>query len=310
MISRIIVPLDGSTVSETAVPFGALLARTFAASLELFHVLEDPAIMELPPSMTLPDTDAALRYLREAARQAGFDASVATIVRTGAPVEKIVEHAASELGALVVLATHGRGGLGRLMLGSVADKVARAANVPVLLVRVTEPPMRPPRAIESVLVPLDGSPLAEKGLRLGFDLARRAGATLHLMRCVDAQMALPYAEYDPEIVAADPGQAATVMTAFEEDAGNYLAEIAEDVRDHHAQVEWMVRVGRPAEQIVAAVGDSAADVIVMATHGRGGLRRWLLGSVTSAVMHDSPVPLLVVPSHADPVVSDDPTTNS
>jgi nucleotide-binding universal stress UspA family protein len=251
----------------------------------------------------MPDSDAALRYLREVARRASLDPSVATVVRAGNPVEKIVEHAASEGGSLVVMATHGRGGLGRLMLGSVADKVARGASVPILLARVTDPPMRSPQTITSILVPLDGSPLAEKGLRLGFDLARNAGATMHLIRCVDAQLTLPYADYDPDIVAPDPGQAAAVMTALEDEAATYLSEVAEDVRDHHARVEWMVRTGRPAEQIVAALADTAADVIVMATHGRGGLRRWLLGSVTSAVMHDSQVPLLVVPSHADPVVT-------
>jgi nucleotide-binding universal stress UspA family protein len=193
------------------------------------------------------------------------------------------------------MCTHGRNTLGRLAFGSVADRVMREGNVPVVLVGAAGAARS--GAIGTVIVPLDGSKLAETVLPLATEVAASSGATLSLVRVVD-----PQAEPAPLLERGDPDgwyRSADHIRELEhqavEDARAYLERVAERLRRSHANTAWEVRTGHPASELTRAAETSAAPLLMLATRGRSGLSRWVLGSVTTDVVRRSRAPVLVLP---------------
>jgi nucleotide-binding universal stress UspA family protein len=291
-MNRIIVPLDGSELSEKALGLGQVLARAFGATLELVHVLEEPIMFDLLPSLLLPDRQAAEKYLRDLAADMPEDIAVVTYVLRGNPTDELLKLTENVEGAILVMSTHGRGGLGRIMYGSVADKVLRGATVPVALVRggvdvqVTH--------LHSILVPVDGSELSELGLAMAVDLARHSGATLSMVRVVEPIWASAYGAFAEASILASP-QILEVEEQLQADARAYLDAIANELREQGLRVGWEVRGGRPADEIIRAAETTSADLIVIATHGHGGMRRFALGSVTNEVLHRGLTPMVAIP---------------
>jgi nucleotide-binding universal stress UspA family protein len=193
------------------------------------------------------------------------------------------------------MSTHGRGGLGRLVFGSVADKVMRAATVPVVLVR--DDGKRSPNGLRNLLVPLDGSELAEAMLPLAVEMARDSGAALHLIRVVEPFWTGQYVAYAPEAVYLSSEQIAELEAEAQAEARTYLDDTATGLRSQDIRVVWEVRVGKPADEIVRAAQTTDADLILMSSHGRGGLRRWAFGSVANEVLHRGIVPVMIMPQH-------------
>lgn len=290
---RVVVPLDGSTLSEQALRPAQSLAWALAAPLELVHVLEEPLMLDLLPSLMLPDRAGAEHYLQKLAAGVRPDVTVQAIVLRGNPAEELLHYSSHLPGAVIVMSTHGRGGLGRLVFGSVADKVMRAASVPVVLIR--ESARRPSNGMRNLLIPLDGSELAETMLPIGVEMARRSGAALHLVRVVEPFWAGQYVAYAPEAVYLSSEQIAELEAETQAEARAYLDQIATDLRAKDIRVVWEVRVGKPADEIVRAAETTDADLVLMSSHGRGGLRRWAFGSVANEVLHRGVVPVLVVP---------------
>ena len=277
MIRRILVPLDGSAMAASVLPTVQTIAGFTGARLTLLTVV--------PPDAPDAAAPAAHAGLAEAARQLGMAGCVAEpLVTRGAAAEQIVRLA--ETHDLIALATRARAGLGRLAAGSVADTVVRAAPAPVLLVRAAVAASTPPDPPRRILVPLDGSSAAEAALPLATELARRAGATLLLVRSTDMAR------------TAERGLLRDLATRTAQQAaqaaGDYLAQFA--ARDPLAAVpvQFDIRHEPPADAILASASAGRADLIVMGTHGRGGLGRWLLGSVADAVVRAAPVPVLLV----------------
>jgi nucleotide-binding universal stress UspA family protein len=222
-----------------------------------------------------------------AARVRAEGITVDTRVYADEAAEAITWAAAAEQAALIVMSTHGRSGVGRWIYGSVADQVLRRAAVPVLLV--------PPRSEHAwsdarpglrVLVPLDGSPLAEEALGALANPLAAVAPTLVLLQVV--QPLLP--------VVAD---GIVYTSPFDEEvevgsARDYLEAVATRLRADGRTVELHALLGYPTTAIAAAVREYRIDLIAMATHGREGVARLVLGSVTAGVMQQSPVPLLLV----------------
>ena len=151
---------------------------------------------------------------------------------------------------LLVMATHGRGSVGRLVFGSVTDKVVRTASVPVVAVRVAaqEPPASssvPLMSMQTIVVALDGSDVAECALPLAATVARAAGATLHLVRVIEPVWRSTFLSIAPEAVYLDKAQVASLEQQTEEEARAYLDQVAGALRDDGLRVVWEVRVGRP-----------------------------------------------------------------
>jgi nucleotide-binding universal stress UspA family protein len=181
------------------------------------------------------------------------------------------------------MATHGRGGLGRWAYGSVADKVLQGAPVPVLLVRAdAAAAMLSAGWPRRLLVPLDGSDLAEQALPLATDLARRAGADL----CLLASISWAFTTHAVQLISLE-GPAQQVTAA-------YLQRVSRRLAASGMPVASTIRLEPAADAILAGAAAQRADLIVMSTHGRGGLGRWLVGSVADRVLRGATVPVLLV----------------
>jgi nucleotide-binding universal stress UspA family protein len=205
-------------------------------------------------------------------------------IAIGRPDEQIIAVAAGEPANLIAMASHGYSRLRRWTLGSVADKVAHGAPVPVFLVRGAEPVPAAPEALRRILVPLDGSSLAKQALPHAIDLALHAHAELILLQAVAPVVeAYPY-----------PRLPLGILNLLRDLAQQELNAIAERLRQYPISVAPLATLGYPAQVILDTAQQRDADMIVMATHGAGGLRRWLLGSVADKVLHSSTIPLLLV----------------
>ena len=270
---RVLVPIEDSPGSAAAVPWvDALPSRL----VYLFRVA--PVARGARPPTTV-ETPALLDLERIATRLRRPDREVEPLVVAGDPAERIVDAAADA--DLIVMATRARGAGGRALFGAVVDAVARRVPIPSLIVRGPAPDGTD-AAIHRVVVPLDGSPLAEAALPQAERLAAAAGAALHLVRVVPVRAGtgnlLPTIEGANDLAAR-----ATAAT--------YLAEIA--ARRLSPPVSTEVRAGVVSGELLAAL--APGDVVAITSRGHAGLRRWLAGSVTETLVRAGSAPVLLVP---------------
>jgi nucleotide-binding universal stress UspA family protein len=293
---HIIVPLDGSELSERVIPLAQALANATHGGLTLTQVVIPPWLGSAPKDLPeLPSLmeQAATYHLENLARPltAGV---VETLVLRGDPVGELLALSEQHADTLIVMSTHGRGGLGRLLTGSVADKVMRGAAVPVLLVRDGA---TVPTQIERMLVTLDGSELAEEALPVAVELALATGATLRLARVV-TPFVQSYVTVAPDSIYLNDAEIAEIDEQAMSEAGAYLQSAAARLREQGVSVDYDVRYGTTRDELLRAAEQHDTDLLVAATHGRGGFRRWALGSVTTELAQRAPCPVLVVPCSA------------
>lgn len=285
IMKRILVPLDGSPLSEAILPVAEEWAKEDGAEVILLRAVRIP-------HGSAGDTDAEVRavaegeaYLKELASR--LERRGLTRVRWALwydePAHAIAEAAARNGADLIALATHGRGGLSRLLLGSVAETVVRSARVPVLLMRGQS--AWKPWATGKILVPLDGSETSETILPVVERLAGPRDLTISLLEVVEP---LPSA-----VRAETPLGLEELIAVRRKDTERYLAKVAEPRRDKGLRVEWATGFGYAAETIAAIAQEKRADLIAMATHGRSGLGRLFFGSVAEAVLRHATVPVLL-----------------
>lgn len=293
MLRRLLVPLDGSPFAEAALPVAVTLVEKTDGELRLMSVLE-PVIMERP-ELRAGDVAWSERYLDGAAERirARWSGPLSSAVFSGKAAETITSEAAAWGAELIVMSTHGRGGLSRLWMGSVADRVLRAAVSPVLLVRPREEDvgLSEQLAVRRVVVPLDGSELAERALPYGSVLADAFGATVLLIRSTayPSHIGTPYL---PEVMEVTQELAEQDLR----EARGYLDAWVERLRARGLECSSLVvDEPGPARAILAR---EAGDVIVMSTHGRGGFDRAVFGSVADKVVRNAEMPVLVVPPEA------------
>ncbi len=221
-------------------------------------------------------------------REAGA-IQLATAHLSGSPAPALADYA-REVGAdLVVMTTHGRGGLQRVWLGSVADQLVRSLDVPVLLVRPEEvaPVQRVP-ALEEILVPLDGSRWAEAALPSALGVAKLFGARLLLVQVVEPVMLLLDGPVVPQSLDEE------LMALRRREAQDYLDDVAERIIERGSVSRAIaVLAGNALAGIQAAAASPGIGMIAMATHGRGGLRRLAIGSVTDKLVRTGHLPVLV-----------------
>jgi nucleotide-binding universal stress UspA family protein len=308
MYRTILVPLDGSPFGEQALPLALALARRAGAELRVVQAAVPLAAMFAEPRPGLESTaDPALRrhsqaYLDGVVRRlqglAGGQAEVTSALVEGSVAEALHGHALAAGADLVVMTTHGRGPLARAWLGSVADVLIRRLRVPVLLVRPHEgaPDAPAPPAVRHVLVPLDGSPLAEQVLEPALALGCLTDARYTLLRVIPPVIMAPYDPTYPPLSGLEGllQQMQGMHTQDRQDAEAYLARVAEDLRIRGLRVSVQVMVHEvPAVAILEAARGHADGVVALATHGRTGLPRLFLGSVADKVVRGSADPVLV-----------------
>jgi nucleotide-binding universal stress UspA family protein len=301
-LGGILVPLDGSSLAEQAIPYAAALAAA-GGELVFFEVTpQAEPVRALTGQITAPaaEVDRAERSAAEAAlRDAAnrwkgvLPAAPRLEVAEGDPAEEILEGAARLGCGAIVMASHGRGAVARFAFGSVADRVSRASEVPVMIVRPSDARAEiGPVEIRRLIVPLDGSPLAAEALPVAMSLAKPLGIPVHLVQAINpSALVMPtpvgvgsyageiYMEIQDELTAA---------------ARANLDQAAKTLESGGIVVTTAVIEGPPVLAIEQATEDG--DLIVMTSHGRSGFRRWLLGSTAEKLVREGPAPVLLVPS--------------
>jgi nucleotide-binding universal stress UspA family protein len=295
----ILVPLDGSTFSEHALPVAADLARRTGARLHLVQIHEPIAAQMPVEGVVAWDArwDGAIRaneeeYLRSIAGICAERTGIQPVTELleGAVIPALAAYAAEMNIGRIIMTTHGRGGISRVWMGSVADALVRRAATPVLLVRPREEPVAWDRGLSAthVLVPLDGSELAEGIIDAAMELGNLSGARYTLLRVV---LPLPFI-----VPPGNMGMAYSESGAVEtrDAATTYLASAAARLRERAATVQTAaVFHTSPALGILDYAAANSVDMIAMATHGRGGWSRVALGSVADKVMRGTMMPVLL-----------------
>lgn len=287
----ILVPVDGSRLAEEAIPFALAIAERAHAKVRFALVHPDP----FPPLMIDPPR-VYLKELTQRFRER-LGRSLSSIILNGPVAPSLAKHA-REIGAdLVVMTTHGRGGLRRTWLGSVADQLMRTIQVPLLVLHPQEGGSLPPVTVSEILVPLDGSSLAETALQPAAALATLWDAEMSLIQVIH-----------PIVVASDP--ALPFPTGYDDDltairresAQDYLHDLAKGLREHGVRASGVAVVSYTgvAQTLLDLANPERISLVTMATHGRGGVRRLVLGSVTDKLVRGAQVPILVVPPKRTP----------
>ena len=295
MFKSLLVPLDGSALAESALAPAAHLAEALGAAVTLLHVVERRAPQEVHGERHLTEAPEAAAYLDEVAGRAfppgarvGRHVHAAEV---GDVARSIYEHTGELAPDLIVMCTHGRSGLRELVVGSIAQRVIALGATPLLLVRPAEPPR--PFACRRFLVPLDGTPAHEQGLCVAAGLAGPCRAALRLVAVVPTRGTVSGEQ--AVLAKLTPGTVSAMLEMAEEASRDYLARYVEQFRAQGMAVEAEVVRGDPAEAIVAAAERAAADLIVLATHGRAGMDAFWSGSVAPRLPSLTRIPLLLVP---------------
>jgi nucleotide-binding universal stress UspA family protein len=285
--THIMVPLDGSELAERALPVVARVASALGATLVLARITPPlttpPAAWDATASAHLYEemvdkaaqtADAYLEDVAQPLRAQGIP--VQTLTEQGVAAPTLIDLLARLQIGLIVMTTHGRSGMARFALGSVADALVRESHVPVLLLRplIEE---RERESLDHALIPLDGSELAEAALALALALSGVLVRAIALLR----------------VVPIHDGHAAVEEI---ETAERYISAMGAWVRDQVAEratVETLVVRGDPSVEIIRRA-ESGCDLVIMATHGATGTRRRVFGSVADRVLHDTGTPLMLI----------------
>jgi nucleotide-binding universal stress UspA family protein len=303
MYSTILVPLDGSALSERILPYARSFANAFRSPVELMHVI-------IPETIdTLIDVDhgrfhdvvksdlmkTSREYLERVARSFPDPSRVKSVVEVGEAAEAIIDRLERDSGALLAMSTRGYSGLKRWFLGSVANKVLRATKNPLLLVKATDKVPDGEAFLTRILVPLDGSTLSENLLPHVVAISKALDLQIELLQAYTPPLTA-FVPLDYRLPPQDFPNS-TVGRALRERAEAYLKDksaqlLAAGVRD----VSYTIIEGDPAERIIETAQNTQHNLVAMCTHGRSGVNRWMLGSVTERVVIHSEDPVLVIPA--------------
>lgn len=283
MYSRILVTLDGSDLAEAALPAATEITDVLGGRMTLLNVC----------GLSEGNCDIYQSYLDMMAREisGGSRGKVSAVVVRGSAADEIIKYIKENKITLTVMATHGRSGISNWVIGSVAERVVREANRPVLLLRSQgKCTVSAEGILNRIIVPLDGSRMGEAALRFVVPMALKAKSEIvllhivereyHFAAAVDTYVQIPYTEDE--------------MKPLREKAQSYLDGVARRLEKKGLKVRKEIREGKPAESIIDYVGQSGIGTIAMSTRGRTGISRWVLGSVTDKIVHSSCARVMVV----------------
>jgi len=286
MYKKMLVPLDGSKLAESVLAFAARLAGRLGLEVTLLHVCDEPSSEFMCKA-----------YIDHVAATTAKGFTVRGEVATGEAARTILDFARKNRVDLILMATHGRSGISGWTTGSVAHKVLAGAQSPVLLMRPGKPAIKPDKWPENILVPLDGSPLAEAVLPHIEALAKQGGLEMS---------ALLLRVCEPPVLLADYPEAIQRLT-WEEHVKKATAAAEKTCRVYLGDVEKRLgAVGVKVHSTEAALGDNVADriaeylnkhpcdLIAMTTHGKSGASEWPYGRVVDRLIKTTDVPLFLV----------------
>jgi nucleotide-binding universal stress UspA family protein len=303
----VLTPIDGSTRALRAVPWAAQLAGADGLVILMRAIPPQPSYAEALLTLAGSGEEGVERIQNEWAAVANddLDEAASLIADTGVTIDRqilegepedaIVAAAIENAADMVAMSSHGRGAIGRAIFGSVADRVVRMSPVPVLVLRTPEDeaPEDPP--VRRLIVPLDGSELAEHALPVAVDVARGLAVPVHVVRAVDPAANLPVTRgafgMAPSVTSDAMEQ---IWTEAESAAKDTVTKGIATLQAEGIEASGAVLHGSP----FFAISEIALpdDLLILTSHGRGGIRRWLLGSVAEKLVREAPAPVLLVPA--------------
>lgn len=297
MYTKILVPLDGSERSERVLLPARSIVEALKVEVELLQVINPnvvTAFADPEHRLYVDQVDSSIRnnsinYLERIANSFPDPSKVTCSAELGNAAEVIADKAAAHPGTLIAMSTHGRSGVQRWLLGSTANKLLHAITSPLLLVRATNN-WNPGEtaALKKILVPLDGSRLAESSLPHVAEVAKKMKLKVVLVRVYDplAQGHMPYVE--------------RIKEKMRDEAKVYLEEKVQQLKSKGLdEVSYLLSKGHAAGEIVNIARATPDSLVAMSTHCRSGIGRWVLGSVTDRVVRRSGDPVLVIRASAD-----------
>ena len=296
MFTKLLVPLDGTELSEGVLPYVSRLAESLDAQILVLSVIEPSSgvrpgtyFFGSPEALDSSETRVETDHQEIVRRLANEGVRAQSIVVAGYSAETIVRVAEREGCDLIAMATHGRRMLGRVFQGGVTDEVVRSSPVPVLAINppIVERYSPDGGAITRIIVPLDGSPFAEQALPYAEGLARKLQLEITLARVIDTGAPYTGVLDDARFVQVDDDVKAAAAT--------YLKKVAEDLEGKGLKVRTELASGNAPESLVDIARRTPEDIIVMTSHGRSGLARWMEGSVAESLIRSSGDPVLIVP---------------
>ncbi len=295
MFKNLLVPLDGSPISETALSYAVYLAEKLGATLTLIHIIEADAPKEVHKQRHLTLPDEALAYLEETARvfvPPGVTYTVHVHTEEVRHVARsIVDHVGEFSPDLIVMCTHGHGGPRDWILGSIAQQVISFGKTPVLLI--------PPGCTQKMegefcqaLVPMDGVAGHDQGLDTALEFAQFCDISIHLLMVIPNPANLKGEEAATGRML--PGATAVMLEMAEQSGKEYLARHLIRLRELKVRTAAEVARGDPVAAILSTARRLDSDIIILGTHGKTGMDAFWSGSVTPRLSGQSPIPLLLV----------------
>lgn len=296
-LKHMLVPLDGSTLAEVVIDYVGNIAPQLGARVTLFHVYppEERSLLALHQGYI----NWAAYSLKSRLSEGGTE--VAGRVSEGYPADEILRYCRENQVDLILMATHGRSGLSRWIMGSVSEKVLRSSKLPVWLIRGgSDFQEYHQKARDNIVVTLDGSKLAEQALPYAEALVKKwrpekLGITL---LSVSEPPNIP-SDYPPDMPLTWEQHVEQEMKLCRQERGRYLQAISEGLSARGLRVTTEVLVGRATQVIADYINENPPRLLIMATHGRSGLSRWLMGSVAESVMGSVSAPVFLISPHSD-----------
>jgi nucleotide-binding universal stress UspA family protein len=295
LYERILVPLDGSELAQIALPYAQKLAGVLGSQIILIYISEsaDDRYHHMHQfylqQMVEATKQNAERYLD---KREGRTIKVDSVILVGDPAEEIVDYAGKEDIGLIVMSTHGRSGIKRWAMGSVAEKVLRATKQPMAIIRAkgARPDMLGERSILSkILVTLDGSKESEAVIPYIEELASKLQVEIILLQVIAPDYHI-YAAGGPEYGIYAEQQ----IESMKKFARDYLEGVSARLKQREVVAKPEIMFGTAAEAIINFADQTNASLVAMTTHGRSGVSRWALGSVAERVLRAGNTPLLLV----------------
>jgi len=290
MYEKILVPLNGSELAQVALPYAEELAGRLGSEVTLICVgklAEDQQYDHMRQFYIQGIAEVTKRGIERYIKKPKEKAiKVESKILVGDPAEEIINYADKEDISLIVMATHTRPVITRWALGSIAEKVVRAAKQPVVLIRAkgTHPDVRKKGILKKVLVTLDGSKESEAVIPYIEELASKLKAEVVLLQVLT-----------PRYLISDL-EKLEHLESLRASAKDYIEKMEAWLKQKGITVKSEVRevMGNAAEEIIKFADEIQADVVAMSTHGHSGVSRWAFGSVTDKVLHTGNTPLLLV----------------
>ena len=298
MYTGMLIPLDGSKTAEKVLPHARYLAARLETPVELLAVID---IAELAAQVSPEKARFLNTIINDGERQSKEYLSkiaatfpgrgVKCTIEKGRAADAIIGRGDADTGMLIAMGTHGRSGMNRWLLGSVAEKVLRGTANPLLLVRATDEAKSEGEAtLKSIMVPLDGSEIAASVLPMVAGMATKLGLEVELFRAFN----IPYSVYG----TGDGYYAVNIEELINEvgnEAREYLEKMSAELKKLGvAKVTCTTKEGFGADEIISLGRKNPDNLIAMCSHGRSGVKRWVLGSVTETVVRHSEDPVLIV----------------